>query len=317
MKKISLVFILLFSLLYVYAQKTLTYDVKVINEKGANESEALVIFKNIKSMKPLEGKTDTTGTVSISLTQGQSYTVSVKKYDQEFDMKNVIAVPIGNYASVQLTLPITKPSKNSSFMSYYMSVTDFKGVPEANAQVICKNIKDNSIIEGTTDKDGKVTLELKRGEVYMNSVRQYDTLFIMDRQETVPLDTRYSAKNQSFMINILYTEIYPLNILFKSNDYSLSAQDKLNLKELVSNLNKYPTQKIELAAHTDNVGSDEANMTLSQNRAESVRKYLISQGISSDRLAAKGYGEKSPIASNETPDGRMKNRRTEVRIIKK
>lgn len=71
---------------------------------------------------------------------------------------------------------------------------------------------------------------------------------------------------------------------------------------------------LKLAGHTDNIGSDAANMVLSRNRAESVKQYLISQGVNGSRIEAIGYGETQPVASNKTADGRQKNRRVEFTI---
>ena len=82
-----------------------------------------------------------------------------------------------------------------------------------------------------------------------------------------------------------------------------------------------PGLKIEIAAHTDSVGSAEDNLTLSQARAESVVNYLIRRGIKATQLEAKGYGEEKPVAPNslpngkDNPEGRALNRRTEFRII--
>ena len=75
-----------------------------------------------------------------------------------------------------------------------------------------------------------------------------------------------------------------------------------------------PEVSIELASHTDSIGDDNSNMLLSQRRSESVKQYLIDMGIELDRIEAQGYGEKKPKSTNETPEGRAKNRRTEVRI---
>jgi outer membrane protein OmpA-like peptidoglycan-associated protein len=84
---------------------------------------------------------------------------------------------------------------------------------------------------------------------------------------------------------------------------------------LVALLKGNPEKKIEIGGHTDNVGSDEANLTLSNNRAQSVVDYLIKKGIATTRLTAKGYGETLPIATNDTDAGRAKNRRTEFKVI--
>ncbi len=73
---------------------------------------------------------------------------------------------------------------------------------------------------------------------------------------------------------------------------------------------------IEVGGYTDNVGTDADNLKLSQARAESVRNYLVKKGIAGDRVQAKGYGSADPVASNDTPDGKQQNRRTEIHILK-
>ncbi|HBF18998.1 MAG TPA: hypothetical protein DDW81_02810, partial [Cryomorphaceae bacterium] len=75
-----------------------------------------------------------------------------------------------------------------------------------------------------------------------------------------------------------------------------------------------PSVKIALEGHTDNEGSPAHNKTLSENRAKSVQRYLVEQGIAAERLSAKGYGDTQPVAGNDTEAGRQLNRRTELRI---
>jgi OOP family OmpA-OmpF porin len=74
---------------------------------------------------------------------------------------------------------------------------------------------------------------------------------------------------------------------------------------------------VEIAGHTDSTGSASYNENLSDQRAKSVRQYLIEQGIDADRLTARGYGELEPIASNENQSGRAMNRRVEFRVSEK
>jgi hypothetical protein len=76
-----------------------------------------------------------------------------------------------------------------------------------------------------------------------------------------------------------------------------------------------PNLKIEISSHTDSKGANDYNFKLSDNRAKSVVDYLISKGISADRLVSKGYGEEKPIATNDTDEGRQLNRRTEFKIL--
>ena len=70
---------------------------------------------------------------------------------------------------------------------------------------------------------------------------------------------------------------------------------------------------VEVAGHTDSVGSEEYNQGLSERRAESVQDYLVSKGVKAHRLSSKGYGEMRPVASNDTEEGRAENRRTEAK----
>jgi outer membrane protein OmpA-like peptidoglycan-associated protein len=72
--------------------------------------------------------------------------------------------------------------------------------------------------------------------------------------------------------------------------------------------------KIEIRGHTDNVGNDDANLSLSENRAKSVVNYLIENGITGDRLTSKGFGESQPVTTNETAEGKQQNRRVEFII---
>ena len=78
-----------------------------------------------------------------------------------------------------------------------------------------------------------------------------------------------------------------------------------------------PSVSIELAGHTDNTGDADANLILSQSRADAVMNYLVQKGIDAARLSSQGYGDSAPIDSNETDEGRTNNRRTELKIISK
>ena len=72
---------------------------------------------------------------------------------------------------------------------------------------------------------------------------------------------------------------------------------------------------VEIGGHTDNVGDNYSNQKLSEARANVVRTYLLEKGIAPGRITAVGYGETRPVASNDTPEGRQQNRRTEVKIL--
>ena len=108
---------------------------------------------------------------------------------------------------------------------------------------------------------------------------------------------------------------YARTIYFKTNSAEFTEKTYPILDAIVVIMKKYPTSRFRIEGHTDSVGSDQYNMELSQRRANAVKNYLISKGISAERLEAVGYGETRPIASNKTAAGRAKNRRVEIILI--
>ena len=107
------------------------------------------------------------------------------------------------------------------------------------------------------------------------------------------------------------------DLLFKTGKAELDERSYRLLDQLVDFMNQNSTLTIEIGGHTDNVGSDSYNQKLSEARAKSAVEYLVRKGITSNRLKAKGYGESSPIATNETDAGRTKNRRVEMKVTGK
>jgi outer membrane protein OmpA-like peptidoglycan-associated protein len=103
---------------------------------------------------------------------------------------------------------------------------------------------------------------------------------------------------------------------FDFDKAALRQEDSGSLDNDVATLKSWGDVDIEVAGHTDSMGSDAYNMKLSQQRADAVRNFLISRGVAADRLTAKGYGESQPVADNATDEGRFKNRRVELVPLK-
>ena len=99
---------------------------------------------------------------------------------------------------------------------------------------------------------------------------------------------------------------------FEFDRAALTAEGRSILDRAAAVLEGNPTVRVEIVGHTDSRGSDEYNQRLSERRAQSVRTYLESKGISANRLSASGRGESSPVASNDTDAGRAQNRRVEL-----
>ena len=106
------------------------------------------------------------------------------------------------------------------------------------------------------------------------------------------------------------------NIYFDYNKATLKQASFVELEKVVTFLNENPTVEIEIEGHTDSDGPDDRNLNLSQGRSQSVVDYIVSKGISGDRLKAKGFGETRPIDTNDTPAGMAKNRRVEFKVLK-
>ena len=104
------------------------------------------------------------------------------------------------------------------------------------------------------------------------------------------------------------------NIFFATGSAKLLPKSFASLIEVAQIMHDNPTYKIDVDGHTDNTGNKELNQQLSENRANSVKEYLIENGVDQNRIIATGYGEEKPIDDNNFPDGRAKNRRVEMRL---
>jgi outer membrane protein OmpA-like peptidoglycan-associated protein len=178
------------------------------------------------------------------------------------------------------------------------------------------------ISKTTTGKNGKYYFELDPDLNYKVLVRNYGYL-----EKKVPISTTGINCSDTIDIGTTLIDYLPritiqLNIYYDFDKYDLTAQAKQTIDKMVMPLfDIFPTGIIEIGSHTDNVGSDEYNIDLSQKRSESVVSYLISKRISSERLVAKGYGMRIPVAPNtnsdgsDNPEGRQLNRRTEFKVV--
>jgi len=134
---------------------------------------------------------------------------------------------------------------------------------------------------------------------------------LSDKSET----TNTVDINKATTDNIEKGDVFTVNnILFDFAKSDLKKSSYKELNKVVNLMKENDAVKIELSAHTDNVGRDKYNLSLSKARAKSSRKYLISKGISSKRISSKGYGERKPIVTNKTVKGRKQNRRVEIKI---
>ena len=136
----------------------------------------------------------------------------------------------------------------------------------------------------------------------------------MDKQkEDLEKDLGNSADVERVGEGILVT--FDSGILFGFDSDDLNAEVKNELDKFSETLNEYSETDLVIQGYTDSIGSDNYNMKLSKERAQSVQNYLSGLGIKSNRMTVEGLGESNPVASNDTPEGREQNRRVEVAIF--
>jgi len=195
-------------------------------------------------------------------------------------------------------------------------ITDFDTIPQPYARMIIWNKNDSLAFnkETKSDIEGKSSFVLEQGNEYYLKIFKADTSKVFN----LSIDKNkysFSIEWDLFIeVKRRYSQIFELDVNFDTNSAEIPDESKSSINSLYKRLINDPEISIELASHTDNIGDDDSNMLLSQRRSESVKQYLIDMGIELYRIEAQGYGEKQPKATNETPEGRAKNRRTEVRI---
>lgn len=131
-------------------------------------------------------------------------------------------------------------------------------------------------------------------------------------------DFNVNTINKNFELNKLAVgqSVKLNNIYFKKASAELLPESFPELDKLYEYLKANQTVEIEIAGHTSSEGADDYNMKLSEDRAASVRAYILKKGIKSERISSKGYGETLPVETNDTEEGRMLNRRVEFKILK-
>lgn len=206
-----------------------------------------------------------------------------------------------------------KLQSTNTHVLFNVKVMDFSDEARTNERILIEGKTNKKRFSGLSNSKGIYSVLVPKNETYkikymeLNEYIDYSNLY-------VPPDSGYFT----YEVNVRFEskEIYVLeNLNFESNKSEILKDSYTSLNQLYDLLYRKPRIKIEIAGHTDNTGNADLNMTLSQARATSVMNYLTSKGIAKDRIVAIGYGDTMPIAENDTEEGKLKNRRTEVKIL--
>jgi outer membrane protein OmpA-like peptidoglycan-associated protein len=160
--------------------------------------------------------------------------------------------------------------------------------------------------------DGSTSVDQNPSHVFAKAGDYTASLTVTDAKGTV-CQKSISVKGTEAFIPTPEKPLVLEGVNFASGKAVLLEGSKNILDNVAASLIAHPEVKVEVAGHTDAIGSDASNLKLSQARANTVLDYLISKGVPAAQLTAKGYGESKPIADNATPEGRAKNRRVELK----
>ncbi len=254
------------------------------------------------------------------------------------------ALPFDNYN----TMTLLKEEPEDLF-TIGLSGQIYKLLPgdvSAGMEIMVVDEDGNVIVKTYTDENGKfVFKKLRPDENYLFMIAEEDEDFKIvmfdDNGKLLGEAERFNGKTFKYRrlspdenyITLLNEEdevikISPndrfivSNILYEYRSAELNETARKELDKLVIIMKKNPKIVVELSSHTDSKGGDAYNLKLSEKRAQKAKEYIVSKGIEPNRIIGKGYGESKPIAPNTNPDGsdnpegRAKNRRTEIRIVK-
>jgi outer membrane protein OmpA-like peptidoglycan-associated protein len=173
-------------------------------------------------------------------------------------------------------------------------------------------------IANSNPNDGSYKIILPYGNNYGYSAKANGYYSVSENINLKKFSDYKEIEKNLYLAPIEIGEVVRLNnIFFDFNKYELKPESFPELDRIVKFLTDYPILEIELSGHTDNLGSHDYNQKLSENRANAVAEYLFTKGISRNRIMVIGYGETLPIDTNDTDEGRQKNRRVEFKILKK
>ncbi len=197
-------------------------------------------------------------------------------------------------------------------------VYDAKTKEKLEANIDLVNLANEQVVSSVTSdaKYGNYLIVLTQGAEYALYVNKKGYLFQSRSFDYTQIDALDSVTVDIYLEPIASGSTITLNnIFFESGSYALLDKSQTELNKLVGFMKENPEMKIEIAGHTDDVGSDSDNLTLSKNRAKAVVEYLTENGISKERMQSEGYGETQPIVPNTSDANRAKNRRIDFKIL--
>jgi outer membrane protein OmpA-like peptidoglycan-associated protein len=225
----------------------------------------------------------------------------------------------GGFGALDLfQVDIPEPLRPRPIVVVSGTVSDVKTKKPLGARVLVEDLQSGELVASARSNSdtGRYLVVLPSGRTYSVSTSR-DGYFFSSNKFEVPSGSRFQELTRDIQLSPIEkgSRVVLNNVFFETGKATLSPDSRLELGKAIELLRQNPRMVVEVGGHTDNVGKPDANMKLSHDRARSVFDYLQKGGVPGDRLRAKGYGQLQPVASNETPEGRHQNRRTEFVIV--
>ncbi|MDR2286568.1 MAG: OmpA family protein [Prevotellaceae bacterium] len=250
------------------------------------------------------------GKYNCKLNIGNNYKITIESesfepYETYFDLRTDVV-----YSDFEKSLELKASRK---LLTLNVKDNDGKNIVPVNVEI--KNLyrDENASSLLSYDDNGNPVLALRTNNTYELDVTKKGYTYFNTTLDV----TTTNRETKDIVLDLLTTETKMVfnNITFETNSAELNTESYAELNRLLSFMERNPELKIEISAHTDDVGSNEYNFRLSDKRAESVVKFLINNNINKSRVQSKGYGELQPLVANDSDENRAKNRRVEIKII--
>lgn len=288
----------------------------------------LNVFDN-EIYSPLEAGITATGNGNWQLpasaidAQGKGRYVLKLPIGKKFD----IAIDVPDYDKYSFDFDLTSVVQFNEFekdtelnpkrVDYTVRVVDKDTRQPVDANLTLINTQKEENFTGTDNRtaEGTYQFRLRQGGFYEVNVNAPNYSF-----ENTAIDLQNSGNTTNELVIELLalranTKLTLKNITFETNSAELNASSFSELDRVVELMRDNPRLKVEISAHTDDVGSNAYNQRLSDKRARSVVNYMLSNNISTDRLVSKGYGEEQPLLPNDSDENRAQNRRVELKVL--
>lgn len=223
----------------------------------------------------------------------------------------LVAFCIGSIAYSQSKTDTTKKA------ILQVHLTNSKQQPLDKEEIIISSSNKKKSYRIITNQQGNGSAIVDPGYLYIIQLKTIGDTTTYGKIEIDPLGPNEFYK-EPFSLDMMYEPARAYTFHHLEFDVAKATVKKESYKELdqlVEYMQRKTAVTIEIAGHTDNVGSDDDNKKLSQQRADAVKNYLIQKGIVASRMKTQGFGSLQPIADNSTEAGKQKNRRTELKIM--